>query len=85
MTFLGIDGDTRIIAHSFVCTGCEIEQRCFPAVRVSHQGYIDGSALLHGNSTDLSFCFTLDVVAIVIRNGSLVIVFSWFLRSGLFK
>ena len=40
-SFLGIDGNTAIISHTFVQSRSIIKKRSFAAVRISNQGNID--------------------------------------------
>ena len=57
--FLGIDGYARIISHLFVCSRCEVEERCLSAVGVSHQCHVYHAPLVACRLLHLFFTIAL--------------------------
>ena len=60
MGLRGIDGDTTVVADMSVGTTGIVEERGLATVGITHEGYIDGAALLQGDMLQevvLVFCF----------------------------
>jgi len=53
MRFGSIYGHTAVVSHMPVGARCIVEQGCLTAVRITHQRYIDGTALFHGLVVDI--------------------------------
>ncbi len=40
---LGIDGDSAVVAHMFMCSGSYVEKRCLAAVGIAYECHIYGA------------------------------------------
>ena len=57
----GIHRYTAVVTHMAVGTRCIVEQRGLTTVRITHQRYVDGTALLHSLMTDIIILMAITV------------------------
>ena len=54
MSFLGINGHTRVVAYTLVSIPCNVEQACLAAVGIAHKCHADGSAALLSHAVQVN-------------------------------